>query len=82
MRVYWKHIYVDRRKQRKRAKKGDNIFPTVAPELVLITYVIDLIERNVKIMDTPDAQLSTDTDEDLVMIIEERPVKLITILDM
>ena len=66
----------------KEQKKGDNIFPTVAPELVLITYMIDLIKRDVKIMDTPVGYLSTDIDEELVMILEELPVKLILILDI
>eukprot|EP00957_Ditylum_brightwellii_P146794 11175246-Ditylum_brightwellii.AAC.1 len=58
----------DGRKQREMIPKEDATSPTVAPELVLITSIIDAKEnRDVTTTDIPGTYLNAETDDYVIM---------------
>jgi hypothetical protein len=67
----------DGRKQRETAEPGAATSPTVSLESVLITSTIEAFEgREVSVVDIPGAYLSTDMDEELIMLLHGRLVEL------
>ena len=69
-------------KQRAYIKKEDATSPTVSTEAVLITGVIDAYEeRDVATADVPSAFLTTDSDEDEIMVLEGPLAELMVKVD-
>eukprot|EP00957_Ditylum_brightwellii_P054951 4164505-Ditylum_brightwellii.AAC.1 len=68
----------DGRKQRETIAKEDAASPTVAPESVIITSVIDAKEgRDVATTDIPGAYLNAEMDEFVVMVLEGKLAELL-----
>jgi hypothetical protein len=67
----------DGRKQRKTINKEDAASPTMATESVFITAAIEAHEgRHVTIFDILGAYMHTETDEDIIMVLEGRLAEL------
>eukprot|EP00957_Ditylum_brightwellii_P185361 14114210-Ditylum_brightwellii.AAC.1 len=68
----------DERAQRGDMPKGDAASPTVSPEAVLITAVIDTMEgRDVAVTDIPGAYLNAFMDEYVLMVLEGKLAELL-----
>ena len=72
---------VDGRKQRDVYAKEDVSSPTVSIEVVLLTSVIDALEeRDVLVTDIPGAYLTTNMDEEVHVILEEKLAEMMVLI--
>ena len=73
---------MDGRKQRKVSKKSEATYPTVATEAVLINAVIYATEeRYVAIVDAPGELLTSDMDEEVLLVLDNHLAKFMESVD-
>ena len=79
--VNWRAC-VDGRKQRKVSKKSEATYPTVATEAVLINAVIYATEeRYVAIVNAPGELLTSDMDEEVLLVIDNHLAEFMESVD-
>ena len=69
-------------KSKRRIKKSDVTSPTAATESVLVTAEIDATEgRDVSVIDAPGAFLTSDMDEEVIVVLENEMAGAILEID-